>query len=68
MRAFEFLQENASAGATASGAVATVAFPQGKKGKQVGFFGQYVNAGEDTPAEDVVVLKRDGSSKKKSKS
>ena len=35
MRAFEFLQENATAGATASGGVATVAMPQTKKGKKV---------------------------------
>lgn len=66
MRASEFLRETATAGASASGSVATVAMPQSKKGGKIGFFGQYV-ADDQSDNDGVVVLKRDGSSKKKSK-
>ena len=39
MRAYEFLSETASSGATSAGAIATVAHPQVHSGGTVGFFG-----------------------------
>jgi len=52
MRAHEFIAENASAGATGSGSVATVAMPLGGMITRNGgsfFTGKYSNSADPTP-------------------
>lgn len=51
MRASEFIAENASAGATSSGSVATVAAPLGMQTRNGGSFftGKYMNSADPYP-------------------
>ena len=51
MRASEFIAENASAGATSAGSVATVAQPMGMQTRNGGSFfsGKYMNSADPYP-------------------
>lgn len=57
MRAIEFLGEDASAGATSSGNVATVVMPQQTKGKKT-FFGTPLEDAPEYGSTKPIVLRR----------
>lgn len=61
MRAFEFLTENASSGATSSGNVATVVMPQQKK-KELTFFGAPMEEFPEYGTVEPVVIRRNNPS------